>query len=194
MNFNFDSLMDTISNLRERGAEYANAAMDKTKDAARLAKLTVSLTGEKDALKKAYIELGKAYYEEHHNDAEGLYAQLVEEVDAVNARIEEMQAEIDALKGSFHVSEDASFENVVAQDENDGDEDISVEITVEEEPEAPAAPTNVIFIADPSFFISIAQTAGSANTARRPARKNIPRFFKKFLTFWRSSSIISLAV
>ena len=82
MNFNFDSLMDTISNLRERGAEYANAAMDKTKDAARLAKLTVSLTGEKDALKKAYIELGKAYYEEHHNDAEGLYAQLVEEVDA----------------------------------------------------------------------------------------------------------------
>ena len=123
MNFNFDSLMDTISNLRERGAEYANVAMDKTKDAARLAKLTVSLTGEKDALKKAYIELGKAYYEEHHNDAEGLYAQLVEEVDAVNARIEEMQAEIDALKGSFHVSEDASFENVVAQDEDDGDED-----------------------------------------------------------------------
>ena len=89
MNFNFDSLMDTISNLRERGAEYANAAMDKTKDAARLARLTVSLTGEKDALKKAYIELGKAYYEEHHNDAEGLYAQLVEEVDAVNARIDE---------------------------------------------------------------------------------------------------------
>ena len=139
MNFNFDSLMDTISNLRERGAEYANAAMDKTKDAARLAKLTVALTSEKDALKKAYIELGKAYYEEHHNDAEGLYAQLVEEVDAVNARIEEMQAEIDSLKSSFHASEDASFEDVVSQDE--GDEDISVEITIEEEPEAPAAET-----------------------------------------------------
>lgn len=139
MNFNLDSLMDTITNLRERGAEYANVAMDKTRDAARLAKLTVALTGEKDALKKAYIELGKAYYEEHHSDAEGLYAQLVEEVDAVNARIEEMQSEIDSLKGSFHASEDASFEDVVAQDE--GDEDISVEITIEEEPEAPAAET-----------------------------------------------------
>ena len=139
MNFNLDSLMDTITNLRERGAEYANVAMDKTRDAARLAKLTVALTGEKDALKKAYIELGKAYYEEHHSDAEGLYAQLVEEVDAVNARIEEMQSEIDSLKGSFHASEDASFEDVVAQDE--GDEDISVEITVEEEPETPAAET-----------------------------------------------------
>ena len=140
MNFNLDSLMDTITNLRERGAEYANVAMDKTRDAARLAKLTVALTSEKDALKKAYIELGKAYYEEHHNDAEGLYAQLVEEVDAVNARIEEMQTEIDSLKGSFHASEDASFENVVSQDEG-GDEDISVEITIEEEPEAPAAET-----------------------------------------------------
>lgn len=140
MNFNFDSLMDTISNLRERGAEYANVAMDKTKDAARLAKLTIALTAEKDALKKAYIELGKAYYEEHHNDAEGLYAQLVEEVDAVNARIEEMQSEIDSLKGSFHASDDAGFEDVVAQDEGDG-EDISVEITVEEEPETPAAET-----------------------------------------------------
>ena len=140
MNFNFDSLMDTITNLRERGAEYANVAMDKTKDAARLAKLTIALTAEKDALKKAYIELGKAYYEEHHNDAEGLYAQLVEEVDAVNARIEEMQAEIDSLKGSFHASDDAGFEDVVAQDEGDGG-DISVEITVEEEPEPPAAET-----------------------------------------------------
>ena len=140
MNFNFDSLMDTITNLRERGAEYANAAMDKTKDAARLAKLTIALTAEKDALKKAYIELGKAYYEEHHNDAEGLYAQLVEEVDAVNARIEEMQSEIDSLKGSFHASDDAGFEDVVAQDEGDGG-DISVEITVEEEPETPAAET-----------------------------------------------------
>ena len=71
MNFNLDSLMDTITNLRERGAEYANVAMDKTRDAARLAKLTVALTGEKDALKKAYIELGKAYYEEHHSECRG---------------------------------------------------------------------------------------------------------------------------
>ena len=136
MNFNLDSLMDAITNLRERGAEYAGAAMDKTKDAARLARLTVAQNGEKDALKKAYIELGKAYYEEHHADAEGLYAQLVEEVDAVNARIAEMQSEIDALKTSLRPGE-SSFEDVVAQDEED-DDDISVEITVDLDDEAPA--------------------------------------------------------
>ena len=140
MNINFDSLMDAITNLRERGAEYAGAAMDKTKDAARLARLTVAQSGEKEALKKAYIELGKAYYEEHRADAEGLYAQLVEEVDAVNARIAEMQAEIDSLKDSFRAGGDASFEDVVAQDE-EGDEDISVEITVDLDDDAPAEET-----------------------------------------------------
>ena len=138
MSFNFDSLMDAISGLRERGAEYAGIAMDKTRDATRLARVSVALSSEKEALKKAYIELGKAYYEEHHADAEGLYAQLVEEVDAVNARIAEMQSEIDALKTSLRPGE-SSFEDVVSQDEDDG-EDISVEITVDlsDEPETPA--------------------------------------------------------
>lgn len=133
MNLHLDSIKDTLTNLRERGAEYAGVAMDKTKDAARLARLTVEQTGEKDALKKAYIELGKAYYEEHHDDADGLYAQLVEEVDAVSARIAELQEEIELLKGSFRADGNASFEDIVSQDEEN--EDISVEITVEEEPE-----------------------------------------------------------
>ena len=137
MNLNLDSLMDAVTNLRERGAEYAGVAMDKTKDAARLARLTVAQSGEKEALKKAYIELGKMYYEEHLTDAEGLYAQLVEEVDAVSARIAEMQSEIDALKGSFRAGSEASFEDVVAQDE-ESDDDISVEITVEPDGDAPA--------------------------------------------------------
>ena len=57
----------------------------------------------------------------------------------VDVKKTQLQSEIDSLRGSFHASEDASFEDVVAQDE--GDEDISVEITIEEEPEAPAAET-----------------------------------------------------
>lgn len=136
MAFNLDLITEIISTLRDRGAEYAGIAMDKTKDAARIAKLTVSLGSAKEALKKAYLELGKAYYEEHHDSAEGLYAQLVEEVDAVNKRIEEMQEEIASLKESLHTTEDASFEEVVAKDE---DGDITVEITAEDETaEAPA--------------------------------------------------------
>ena len=130
MAFNLDSIKEAISGLKARGTEYAGNAMDKTKDAARIAKLTLSLGTEKESLKKAYLELGKAYYEEHHGDAEGLYAQLVEEVDAVNKRIEEMQTEIDTLKASLKPAEDANFEEVVAQDE-----------TVEVAEEAPAEET-----------------------------------------------------
>ena len=132
--------MGFFDTLKDRATDLAQAGVAQSKRLAEIAKLKTANMGEEDTIKKAYIELGKAYYEEHHNDAEGLYAQLVEEVDAVNARIEEMQSEIDSLKGSFHAGDDAGFEDVVAQDEGDGG-DISVEITVEEEPETPAAET-----------------------------------------------------
>lgn len=114
----FDQIKNIFSAVTEKGKEYAGIAVDKTKSAGRIAKLAVEMTGEKEALKKAYVELGKAYYEECRASAAGLFAQLCEEVEAVNARIAAMQAEMDELKSSFSSSgEDADFEDVVGQDE-----------------------------------------------------------------------------
>ena len=87
----------------------------------------MELNTEKEALKRSYLELGKAYYEEYRGTAEGLFAQLCEEVDAVNARIETIEQEIRELKGSFKAGE-ADFEDVVAAEECP---DIEVEITQE---------------------------------------------------------------
>ena len=101
MAFGFSQFKQVLDNLKNKGTEYAGLAVDKTKDAARIAKLAVDIGSEKEALKRAYVELGKAYYEENRGTAEGLFAQLCEEVDAVNARIEGMQAEMDQLKGTF---------------------------------------------------------------------------------------------
>lgn len=116
---------------KERGVGIAGLAVEKTKEAAKIAKLTMELASEKEALKKAYVELGKAFYEENRAGAEGLLAQLCEEVEAVDARIESIQTEIDDAKASLRSSsETADFEEVVSQDE---DGDITVEIT--EEPE-----------------------------------------------------------
>ena len=128
MTFNFDKFKGVIDQLKDKGTEYAGLAMDKTKDAARLARLSVDLGSEKEAQKRAFLELGKAYYEENRGTAEGLFAQLCDEVDAVNARIESLQAEIDALKGTFKPDEAPDFEEVVAADE---ETDIEVEITEE---------------------------------------------------------------
>lgn len=131
MEFSFDKIKGFFSDLKGKGSEYAGLAVDKTKDAARLAKLTVELNSEKEALKKSFVELGKAYYEEHRGAAEGLFAQLCEEVDAANARIGAMEAEIAGLKGSFKSEEPASFEDVVAAGEEPAEPDIEVELVEE---------------------------------------------------------------
>jgi len=131
MEFSFDKIKGFFSDLKGKGSEYAGLAADKTKDAARLAKATVELNGEKEALKRSFVELGKAYYEEHRGSAEGLFAQLCEEVDAVSARIEALQAEIGSLKGSFKPSPPADFEEVVAAGEEPSEPDIEVELVEE---------------------------------------------------------------
>ena len=87
----------------------------------------MDMNAEKEALKKAYLELGKAFYEGKH-DAEGLLGQLVGEADAVKGRLDALQKEIDELKGSFKAEEPASFEDVVAAAE---EEDVEVEIVEE---------------------------------------------------------------
>lgn len=127
MKFNLDSVKSAISSLKDKGAEVAGVAADKTKDAARIARLTVQLGAEKENLKKAYTELGKAYFEENKDCAEGLFAQLCEEVTAVNDRIAAMRSELDSLKGGLKTAEAPDFEQVVAEAEGEAD-DITVEI------------------------------------------------------------------
>lgn len=145
-----------LENVTEKGKEYAGVAKDKTRSAGRIAKLSVELASEKEALKKAYAELGKAYYDECSSSAVGVFAQLCEEITAVSGRIETMQAEIAQLKESLApATAEADFEDVVAKDECgcecgeapeeecscQCDGDITVEIVEETADEAPAEET-----------------------------------------------------
>ena len=126
MAFNLENVKNLFNTLKEKGTEVASVAADKTKDAARIARLTVDMGTEKENLKKAYLELGKAFYEEKKDFAEGLFAQLCEEVTAVTARIGAMQREIDGLKDGFKPAPEPDFEEVVASAEDEAD--ITVEI------------------------------------------------------------------
>ena len=125
MAFNLDQVKNLFFSLKEKGTAAAAAAADKTKDAARIAKLTVDLNAEKGNLEKAYLELGKAFYEECKDSAEGLIAQLCAEVGAASEKIKGMQAELETLKGSFKAPEEPDFETVVDKAEAD----ITVEVT-----------------------------------------------------------------
>ena len=135
MEFNLEKVKGFLGQLRDKAPEVAGTAVDKAKDAAKLAKLTMDMNAEKEALKKAYLELGKAYFEGKHDDAEGLLGQLVGEADAVKGRLDALQKEIEELKNSFKAEEPASFEDVVASAE---EEDVEVEIVEEPAEEDPA--------------------------------------------------------
>ena len=126
MNFDLEQVKGFLNVAKEKGAELAGIAAEKTKLTAKLAKVSAEYAGEKESLKKAYAELGKAYFEKYRDGAEGLFAQLCDEVAAVGVRADALKAEIDALKASLR-DENGSFEEVVAEAEPD----ITVEVTEE---------------------------------------------------------------
>lgn len=130
--------LETVS---EKGKDVVDTAKDKTRAAGRVAKLSMELNSERGLLEETYAELGKVYYEECAGSAMGIFAQLCDEITAVNARIEVMEEELAELKGSIipAKSVEVEFEEVVAQDEcccecqcdSPCDEDITVEIVEE---------------------------------------------------------------
>ena len=101
--------LETVS---EKGKEVVDTAKDKTRTAGRVAKLSMELNSEKSVLEETYAELGKVYYEECANSAMGIFAQLCEEINAVNARMEMIEAEIAQLKGTTPEEEDIEVELV----------------------------------------------------------------------------------
>ena len=126
----------------EKTRDLAGTAAERTKQVSRIAKLNMDISGQKDTIKKAYAELGKLYYEAHHDSPEGLLAQVCQEIDLANAAIGSMEDEIAQLKQAMAEddapAEDADFEAVV--DETAAEADVEVEIQVEEEPAPESAP------------------------------------------------------
>ena len=123
--------MDATRDIAGRAADatrgIAGVAAEKAKAGGRIAKLTMDIGTEKANLEKAYLELGKAFYEESKDTAQGLIAQLCAEVAAVAGRIEGMQKEMDELKEGLKPQPAPGFEDVVAAEEPD----ITVEVTEE---------------------------------------------------------------
>lgn len=123
--FDFNDLKEKVGEFASTAAEkakvIASATADQTKRLARITKLNIEISSEKENIKKSYIELGKLYYETHKDAPEGFFQQLCEEVTAAHAVIAEKEAEIETLKAT--VSEfdepicDPDFETVVSETE-----------------------------------------------------------------------------
>ena len=133
-----EKVMTTIGTVADITKDFAAQTGDKAKGVARMAKLSVEITTEKETIKKAYSEIGKLYYETHKDNPEGFFTQLCEEVSLANSSIADKEAEIAAIKSELNEQDDdgtieVEFEEVVAEDECGKDEADSVPEQAEEE-------------------------------------------------------------
>lgn len=111
--------MGFFDNLKSKATDLAQTGVAKSKQLAEITKLKAANMGEEDTIKKAYIELGKLYYEEKGMAPEGAYVAACERITAARAAIETNNARIDELKDKDDeeevVEEAAVVEEVAAE-------------------------------------------------------------------------------
>jgi hypothetical protein len=131
------AVMDTIGSVAGKTRDLAGNVADKAKDVSRIAKLNIEINTEKDTIKKAYIEIGKLYYETHKDDPDGFFVQLCDEITVATESIKSKEAEIAEIKAATQEGEPdvgVEFENVVADAEEEAegeDTDSGDGVTVE---------------------------------------------------------------
>ena len=118
---------DTFDTLKDKATDLAQAGVAQSKRLAEIAKLKMSNMAEEDAIKKAYIEIGKLYYAEQGASPDGAYAAACERITAAKAAIEANNDRIAELKQS-------------GDPEPEDEAEIKVEMTMGEIPEDTEAP------------------------------------------------------
>ena len=89
---------NTFENLKDRATDLAQAGVAQSKRLAEIAKLKMANMAEEDAVKKAYLEIGRLYYAEQGAAPGGAYAAACERITASKALIETNNERIAELK------------------------------------------------------------------------------------------------
>ena len=115
-----DTHMGFFDNLKSKATDLAQTGVAQSKRLAEIAKLKTANMGEEDAIKKAYIEIGKAYYAQNAAAPEGPYAAACEKITAAKAAIEANNERIAELKekGDDEVEVVEVVEDVAAKAED----------------------------------------------------------------------------
>ena len=124
MSIDFDRLKERAGELAQAGVakarEITDAGMAKAKQLTEIGKLKVQNSSERDAIRRAYLELGKLYYAERASAPEPGYADLCQKVTNARAKIAYNNERIADIKAAGHLTdkevEDASYEGAADED------------------------------------------------------------------------------
>ena len=97
--------MAFLDELKDRAMDLGRAGVAKSKQLAEITKLSLNNASEEDAIKKAYVEIGKLYYAERGMAPEAAYVALCERITAAKVNIEENKNRIAELKAEGNVSD-----------------------------------------------------------------------------------------
>ena len=118
-----DKALGTLNTVVDKTREIAGTVADKAKDTAQIAKLNLEISSEREQVKKAYLEIGKLYYETHKTDPDSFFTQLCEEVSLSLDHITALEAEIARLKAGTDAADkddiDVEFEVIVEAEDED---------------------------------------------------------------------------
>lgn len=142
--------MGFFDNFKEKATDLVQAGAAQSKRLAEIAKLKTANMAEEDAIKKAYIELGKLYYAEKGTTPDAAYAASCEKITASRAAIEtnnERLAELKEKEGdavdpdidpefSVETTEEVEVQETAAE-ETEVETEETAEVAKEEAPQEP---------------------------------------------------------
>ncbi|MBP8640559.1 MAG: hypothetical protein KBI01_06635 [Oscillospiraceae bacterium] len=139
------AILNTLGTVAGKTRDFAEKAADKAKEVGRIAKLNMELSAEKDTIEKAYLEIGKLYYETRKNSPDGFFVQLCDEITLADENIARILSELDDLKaslGSKGCDIDVEFTEITVDEpaEKAAAEEDFVKDTTEAEESAEKAP------------------------------------------------------
>lgn len=143
--------MGFFDNFKEKATDLVQAGAAQSKRLAEIAKLKTANMAEEDAIKKAYIELGKLYYAEKGATPDAAYAASCEKITASRAAIETNNERLAELKekggdtdADFDIDPDFAVEaeedtkpQETAAEESEIETEKSAEVAKEEAPQEP---------------------------------------------------------
>lgn len=124
------AVLNTLGTVAGKTRDFAEKAADKAKDVARIAKLNMELSSEKDNIQNAYLEIGKLYYETRKDAPDGFFVQLCDEITLANENISSILSELEDLKTGVYSKPDdieVEFTDVVVDDKDFVSAEVSVD-------------------------------------------------------------------
>lgn len=99
MAFDFESLKAKVT-------ELTNTGVAKAKELTEISKLKVQNVSEQDEIRKAYMAMGKLYYEQHKDAPEEGYAEYCQKIAESQAKIEYNNERIADMKAAGNLSDE----------------------------------------------------------------------------------------